>query len=66
MTIRANDPGNQAPLSAPAESPVRRDGRRDGRKPYQAPRMKRLGSVREVTWGAGSGIEGFVKGMGKM
>ncbi len=63
MTIRANDPaGNQAPVSAPAES----TGRSEGRKPYQAPRIKRLGSVREVTWGAGSGIEGFVKGIGKM
>jgi hypothetical protein len=31
-------------------------------RPYRAPTLRRLGSVREVTWGPGSGFEGAATG----
>ncbi len=32
------------------------------RRPYRAPQLRRLGSVREVTWGPGSALEGAAVG----
>jgi hypothetical protein len=32
------------------------------RRPYRAPQLRRLGSVREVTWGPGSTFEGAATG----
>ena len=32
------------------------------RRPYRAPVLRRLGSVREVTWGPGSAFEGSATG----
>jgi len=35
------------------------------RRPYRAPVLRRLGSVREVTWGPGSAFEGAATGKAK-
>lgn len=42
------------------------DAQPKGRRPYRAPTLRRLGSVREVTWGTGSQFEGAAVGMGNM
>jgi hypothetical protein len=51
----------------PTETPPSPVAPAKGARPYRAPTLRRLGSVREVTWGAGSGYEAAQSnGMGLM